>query len=826
MAKTANGFGTTHFGIAEVRSVFDGCEECGSEGPLFHFEATPFVVMFMLPVLPLKYCHVMRFCAVCGAHLEVPLKRWRQMTREALLQESEVIQVGDAPAVAASLRRLMDFDDEKVWQQASTWAGENQSTRQSALVQSVIGGGYFRLGGFAKAVQHLRQSLERRADASVRVLMVDALLRQGAVREAWREVRPYLQDKNETLLQLARQVVARADSLDEQGQTALLEEAHRMGIFELTQLPLLQEESFHPTPTPKSRKWMPYATWPLFMVLLGFGMLFASFWVGQNHEIMVISGVQSAYDVVVGKRNLHLEPLSVTKVYLPQGEHDIYIRRNGQESASTVEIRSSLFSRLFEDHLDVINPDRSALLSEKESVYSTVRIGGGESRLRVGELHYRFSNADFLFGAPPSSILLEGEGEVVRRTVMQHIPVQPDLVVKMLQDQVSKSAAQQWLKRQLDWNPHDERQWQVALQELHINELTQLAKSSPYGRLLLANSRKGKAALDEKKRLQHNVQNSHATGEDYYMLANATKDRREREALLQKAAHAQAPSAFALRDLALIAAKEGRVALAMKEVVAAAQEAPASRSIHRLHLSIAALAGAKADVFAAYEHLQALEPLHVGHLLQLIAFNGGKERKTLQASRAFVNRSKKAFGPVVAEHHHRVLTGAAAYFAGRLDLFQEEVASVPGWSVDAAFAKGDLQEVYQAVQNASVDEIALLALYLGALQQKDATLVKQSKARLQALYPQTASWLDRDISPSIEEIRAAPGGLSIYAARLLSVGVVFDDPEIRDDTHRYLAEAERFFVFRMSPQHLFEPYIASEALRSASSIREENVIEK
>jgi|GEM_PF-1975072 len=809
MARTANGFGTLYFGPSEVHEVIAPCAECGASGPLFCFEANVFAVAFMLPVLPLGRRQVLRYCAQCHAHYDIPLKKWRQLVEDTVARESDTLQNAEAPDVAAALRRVMDLDDAAAFQRAAAWAEGNANAERSPLVQSVLGGGAHRLGQHDTAAKHLRSALSRRDDPQVLRLLVETLLPLGAFKEAWRLLRPHLTSKNDDLARLAQKTVTAAQqvdptlphSLDDDERDELLDEAQRLGVYSVTLLPELTSPPF-----PFSETWvgrvLPYATWPL-LCTLGFTLfLMASVLAGNNQPVLVISGVPRAYDVVVGEQRFRLPPLGQKKVYLPQGEHDVRVVDDVDLAAARIEVRSPLLTRLFENSLDVVNPDHGALLSDNVLSYSTVGLGQAKRTLRVGELHQRFVDADFKYGAPPTSILVEGSDEVVRRTILQHVPADPATVVQMLQSQLGVDVARQWLRDQLRFSPHDERLWRQAQLLLPTDEAAQRMLQHPFGQIAYGQALRNDDVDDKRRALETSLLTGKLDANEVYLLAVLTTEVRRREALVHQASTMSPPSAFALRERALLAAKEGRIRLAMQLIEAAAKQAPSSRTVHQSRLEIAALAGAAAEVDAAYLALARLEPWTIGHLLYFIGFRGGTDKVSRKRIRTFVQESERSFGTVVAAHHRRVLAGATAYYEGALDVFRQQVQSVPGWRLDAQLSDGqNWAAALQTAQATSADELHVLALWVGAKHTGANDVAAEAEALLAQRAPATAALLQSTSEPRLEHMRTRQEGLTMYGARLLAVSTLLSNP---DEQQAWRQEAERFFVFRMPPQHVFD----------------------
>jgi hypothetical protein len=111
-----NGCGTWYYGKSNVQSYVGVCRACGRQATLTSYDTTLFVVVVLIPIIPLGRKRIIEKCGACSRHLAMPLADYREaesrmhQTLEAYRQSPS-----DAEAAKEFLKSVCSFRNEDVF---------------------------------------------------------------------------------------------------------------------------------------------------------------------------------------------------------------------------------------------------------------------------------------------------------------------------------------------------------------------------------------------------------------------------------------------------------------------------------------------------------------------------------------------------------------------------------------------------------------------------------------------------------------------------------------------------------------------------------------
>ena len=181
MPETYNGCGTWYYGKKNVVSYDDYCSQCNRYVTLSSYDTREWVVVFFVPVIPLRQKRILDSCPACRQHKQMPLKKYLKLKDAdyAAAMEKYDANPNDPEAVAALLGVFSAYQDiesfEALTREAAAQFADN------AKVQTTIGSVYFNFGNMEQARYYLEKSLAVKSDEGVRELLGFVYLRLSEV---------------------------------------------------------------------------------------------------------------------------------------------------------------------------------------------------------------------------------------------------------------------------------------------------------------------------------------------------------------------------------------------------------------------------------------------------------------------------------------------------------------------------------------------------------------------------------------------------------------------------------------------------------------------
>src|SRR5690242_12378373 len=142
MPQVYNGVGTWYWGKTNIRTRRGTCEFCGRLTDLRSYDTTKFLVILMVPLVPLGEKRVFDQCKACKKHRVTSLKNFRQLRdREVGEASSEYRRSLRDPAKAeVALAKAVSFQAEEEF--LSLAKDVERSLPANAALQARLGAGY------------------------------------------------------------------------------------------------------------------------------------------------------------------------------------------------------------------------------------------------------------------------------------------------------------------------------------------------------------------------------------------------------------------------------------------------------------------------------------------------------------------------------------------------------------------------------------------------------------------------------------------------------------------------------------------------------------
>jgi tetratricopeptide (TPR) repeat protein len=159
-----NGFGTKYVGKKGVYEHVNVCEECGYEGVMQSYETRLWLVVLLIPFIPLQRKMVLDYCPHCTNHQAMSLDKWKLFKEEKLAEGKELLREHpEDPDVAIVAHHDLFFLDQM--DRAMEMAGDmGRRFAQDADVQVYLGSFYESLGMEGESDRHYRNAYELNPD--------------------------------------------------------------------------------------------------------------------------------------------------------------------------------------------------------------------------------------------------------------------------------------------------------------------------------------------------------------------------------------------------------------------------------------------------------------------------------------------------------------------------------------------------------------------------------------------------------------------------------------------------------------------------------------
>jgi tetratricopeptide (TPR) repeat protein len=814
---TINGIGTWYWGKRNLATWHDTCEHCGRSVELRSYDTTLYFVFLFVPILPLGKKHVFDECPSCRKHRVSKLQDWeehRQRTIEAA-EEAFRLAPQDAGAARALIATLLAFREQERFAALAPNLRKAFALEPEAL--ALLGTAHRAFGDLGAAEQCLLASLGLQNDPDVREQLGLNLIEQMRPDDARRHIQPLLDarapERVPAVLHLVRGYQAVGDHREalrvlDTCQSVFPHLAQEREIQKLRRTSEKLERSGRPhgakeilrTPAQRSRSslgtWFARLALPGLALLLLLGYAYEADRLGRERPVWLLNGLTQPYEVEIAGQRHKLRPQRPERIEIPEGEVLLRVLDAAvDEPEQRHTLRTELLTRPLDDPLFVLNPDRAALVTREETVYSKRPSAGaaGGQELLVGESFYRFEGINYVFQEFPETMKLKS-GSQVRRSRVAQVPPLPTLAAfQGIAELVSPPAALSYLRRRALGDPGEHEALLTWVAMVPPEESLPLLRSRLDARPVQVDWHRAYQTVIQRASAEHDLPAEYrryleaepADAELRYLLGRVTDQPQAAEALLLEAAGSPAPSAHAANALAWLRLAQGR----FDEGLEMARQAVLLRS-------------ERGDFRQIHRSLQ----LALGHVDELLAENGKQgngmadsglaaEQVVLLAARGdaagaeqAIKKWCKPFDKKEDSEQHEAcrayLSALVAYAGGDVARFVESGSHAESLRFDVALAAGRLEEAAQlAAEPAGAAATRSLSLYVAAEAAGNPELAAHAlQAAIEALRPYGRSGAVATAALSGELSESAPLlelGLDPELKRLVLAAVGLRQPRLR-----------------------------------------------
>ncbi len=481
MPQVINGIGTWYWGKKNLHGVNSVCESCGRSGELLSYDTRSYVVVFFVPIIPLGRKRVLEECPACRKHRVVKYKDWRQLKDVDLPAAIDAFRASpqDREKCAEAINMCVAAQDVEALDEATRIAAVSLAT--DAEMQGLLGSAHEYFSSFERAEEAFRASITAQDDPDLRNALSRTLLHLERPDDAWEMI---AHDLNESPNMRGGLALLIAESYQTWGMHDAAQTVLDQTIDVLPHLATDKDykklrksatkyqgtdKKLKPkllkVPKSKAKKGKSigrYVKLGFLAIVLGVGVMtfsIASLERQKSRKVHVVNGLDVPYRVSIAGTTIKLHPKGRKVLKLAEG--DISVSPNKYDISipdETVNIQSGFFTRLFDDDVYVINPDRTALLFWEKVEYS-VRVVDDvdyEYAYHCGKLLHRISDVDYPFESLPRTISTDSSGAVYK----SRLEFLRDWTVAttggVLQSEVNEQAALDFLARYAEYGSDSE----------------------------------------------------------------------------------------------------------------------------------------------------------------------------------------------------------------------------------------------------------------------------------------------------------------------------------------------------------------------------------
>ncbi len=407
MPKVYNGIGTWHHGRANRIVRRDYCEFCGKPGDLQSYDTRHFFVVGFVPLLPLGARRVIDHCPKCQGFRSLPLGQWKREKANATNAALAAFQASpdDAEAALNICRTLIQFQERTIFAQIAPALESRFQHNASVLDMAAAGHASFNrhdlaVQSAARAVAlepantKLRNALaiyQMRAgspdEAAVTLAQLspaNATVRSGLAGSESAEA-PASDPGMHLLLAEAFQHQGENERALEQFATAFaispeleqdesLRSARNFSVKNRDQLRRRNSAFFESVRSSDDRAGGWRYWWPntvamaVWLVLIGVAATVFTAPM-RPRPLHLVNGLPVSYTVTISDQSKELAPYSRTSITLAPEDHEVTVTGEGLEIPPSSLALGDV--GLFQDRVEIINPDGVALFIDQLAHYHT-----------------------------------------------------------------------------------------------------------------------------------------------------------------------------------------------------------------------------------------------------------------------------------------------------------------------------------------------------------------------------------------------------------------------------------------------------------------------
>jgi tetratricopeptide (TPR) repeat protein len=436
MPQVYNGCGTWYYGKKNVQTYEGACRACGRISMLTSYDTRLYVVVLMVPVIPLGKKRIIEQCAACKRHFAVPwdeYNRAENRMRETLAAYRQNPQ--DLDAAREVVQACVSFRNLRAFLEIAPEIEQGMS--QNAKGLAMLGSVYEVFGRLPDVERLLRRAAELEPEEDeLRELLARNLLRQGRPDEAEPLTRHIVEkgipDRVDLLYLLAQVYQSKGQHEKAMAAFRLCEQVNPLinkdeGFNQLREASeknrgtgkVLQfgEVTRKAAAAKKRKKFARVAA--VVTVLAAVAYVVMAGIIGTRRTVYLVNGLDVPYTATLDGKAYALGAKQVQKVMLGEGKHRVQVNApSGSLPPEDVNLHSTFLTRPFSKDVFVINPDATAILRHARVFYSR---GGGrepEEQFQGGRVMWHFDDVDHPFEEPPQKLMVDSNSGERSRVVL------------------------------------------------------------------------------------------------------------------------------------------------------------------------------------------------------------------------------------------------------------------------------------------------------------------------------------------------------------------------------------------------------------------------
>jgi hypothetical protein len=394
---------------------------------------------------------------------------------------------------------------------------------------------------------------------------------------------------------------------------------------------------------------------------------------GISRNVWLVNGLDRAYDVRVDGQVQHLLAHESRPIKLSEGQ----VHLASADAATpfpeqTIRLRTPLFSRPFAKPLFVVNPDRTALVYEEDTLFARETPKSPDDldhhRMQVGQTLYQFTGVDYPFDEFPDSLSgADGAAAVRKKKVTVWTLGAPNQLTRLVEKEMGHEAAVTFARNMAVCNPESQSAMMLLATVMPHPQVVSFLRTRlevrpvqvvwhrTYQQLAAQLDPRFDLVSEYRARVKAEPENASLM----YLLARVVPDRAESEQWLQKSTRCAYPSGYGFFALAYRALSRGDFETALIAAQEAATLLPENLDAKAVETEALVATRHYDRLLNRAREEQSHSPLDPGPVLQEIQLLA-LQKNPQQAARvreAFISR---ASGPGRAEMVRRFEVSATA----------------------------------------------------------------------------------------------------------------------------------------------------------------------
>jgi tetratricopeptide (TPR) repeat protein len=456
MPQVVNGIGTWYYGKRRIHRLRATCGFCKRVADLESFDTTLYFVVLMIPLIPLSRKRVLQKCPHCTRHQIVSLAKWEKTKSEdidrmlAKLREDP----DDPVTVRAALALAQAYQDQELFDKLAPALAEERV--EDPDIQTQLGRTYAYFGRWSEAERSYRLVLRVKDDAAARAQLGFALLKQLRPDDAAPFLESIIKDKNQESAGMIYLLIEAYQALGRH-EEALEWINRRDAAFPqlATGKPYIKQKRVSEKNLSTGKPVQPMGlgdsgraayeegNWkarvprwigPIVILSVLAWYLGTALYLGRAHKVYWVNGWHKAYKITINGEEHELKP-GATPLAVPEGDLKIvFADRDLQAEPMQCRLESPFFSRPFSSTAYIVNPDRIAIISERQIVYAE-RHPPNEVMPRpkyyTGALYRKIDHVDYPFEPSPPTISVPHNGHIIKTQVAALGEVPPETRLRL-----------------------------------------------------------------------------------------------------------------------------------------------------------------------------------------------------------------------------------------------------------------------------------------------------------------------------------------------------------------------------------------------------------